>query len=79
MVFLESWKRRVADFYAHDCNWLFGLSKFFRSSCLGKMFCTFFLGLLLEIFDVKTVNVEFFRSFLGMHQDRTLFGGVIHS
>ena len=43
---------------------LFGLSKGFRTtdSFLRKIF----LGLLLKIFDVKTVNVEFIRSFLGV-------------
>ena len=56
---------------------LFGLSKGFRTrdSFLRKIF----LGLLLKIFDVKTVNVEYIRGFLAVHQDRTLFGGVIDS
>ena len=72
MVFPESWKRRVADFYAHDCNPFeeaqnmylckMGLPRFFQGNIVLKFYN--YLITYLSISKGFEVNPQILSQFL---------------
>ena len=67
MVFPESWKRRVADFYAHDCiySWSIGHILEHEFFCLGHLGCAGSKGKKVDLRNSEQLFRVFFSTFGG--------------